>query len=299
METCLLLIDSARNGASNMAADEWCAAWAARHGTVILRLYRWQPATLSLGYFQRYEDRHSHPASQSCPVVRRPSGGGAILHDREWTYALCLPAGHPLAKDRLSLYLTVHETLANWLQRWGVMAAVLREEDLSTRCSSTPSRSCPFLCFQRRTVGDIVVVVDGDTLSSHQSPSNSLAKAQEAVETAELSQASGKLTVKLVGSAQRRTRDAVLQHGSVLLGQSPWAPELPGLWEITGHKDPLTEDKELFRDFAVAWPPMLAQALGWRLQPFPHSIEHDPVFDELFARFSSQEWTWKSRSAIG
>ncbi|ASV75690.1 Lipoate-protein ligase A [Thermogutta terrifontis] len=299
MERCLLLIDSPRSGPYNMAADEWCAAWAAGHEAPILRLYRWHPATLSLGYFQRYEDRKSHPSSQSCPVVRRPSGGGAILHDREWTYALCLPAEHPLAKDRLLLYLTVHETLARWLQRWGVTAVVLRRENPPARCGQTPSRPCPFLCFQRRTVGDVVAVVDEETFSSCQSSGNQPTETNGSPGTAEPSPSCAESTVKLVGSAQRRTRNAVLQHGSILLGRSPWAPELPGVWEVTGHKDPIGHDSELFRDFAVAWPPLLAQALGWRLQHFPYSTERDSLFEELLARFSSQEWTCKSQSAIG
>jgi lipoate-protein ligase A len=299
METCLLLIEGAKSGPYNMAADEWCAAWAAHHGTIILRLYRWQPATLSLGYFQSYDDRKSHPTSQPCPVVRRPSGGGAIVHDREWTYALCLPAEHPLAKDRLSLYMTVHETLANWLRRWGAGAVVLRQEDLPNRCGPNPSRSCPFLCFQRRTVGDIVAVVDRETFFGNQLPPEPALEMDGTTGMAHPSQLARTSTVKLVGSAQRRTRDAVLQHGSILIGQSSWAPELPGLWEVLGHEEPIAENNEIFRDFAVAWPPMLAQVLGWRLEHFPQSVGRDALFNELFTRFSSQEWICKSRSTTG
>ncbi len=69
-------------------------------GLASLRFYQWNQPTLSLGYFQSYEDRGRHAASQECTVVRRQTGGGAILHDRELTYSLILPATHPLGATR-------------------------------------------------------------------------------------------------------------------------------------------------------------------------------------------------------
>ena len=82
-----LILDPPADGLWNMALDEALLELAGESGIPTLRLYRWQPATLSLGYFQPYQDRESHPPSTTCPVVRRSSGGGAILHDRELTYS--------------------------------------------------------------------------------------------------------------------------------------------------------------------------------------------------------------------
>jgi len=70
---------------------------------------------LSLGYFQAYRDRARHPASAAAAVVRRLSGGGALLHDRELTYSLCLPATHPLARRSPELYEAVHRSLIDAL----------------------------------------------------------------------------------------------------------------------------------------------------------------------------------------
>ena len=81
-----LLLDPPASGAWNMAVDEVLWRWSAAAGRCCWRFYRWEEPTLSLGYFQSYDDRARHAASQGCPVVRRPSGGGAIVHDKEKGY---------------------------------------------------------------------------------------------------------------------------------------------------------------------------------------------------------------------
>src|SRR5947207_13454995 len=102
-----------------MALDE-ALMEAASGGLCTLRFYRWSAPTLSLGYFQRISDRTTHAASQTCPLVRRQTGGGAILHDREWTYSLTAPAGSPLAVDALALYRAVHGALIEALANQGL-----------------------------------------------------------------------------------------------------------------------------------------------------------------------------------
>ena len=77
----LLLLDPPASGAWNMAVDEALLEAAAADGQCTLRFYRWAEPTLSLGYFQAYCRPPAPPASAGCAVVRRPSGGGAILHD--------------------------------------------------------------------------------------------------------------------------------------------------------------------------------------------------------------------------
>src|SRR5687767_3136581 len=111
MEDVRLLIDLPASGAWNMAVDEVLLETAAAGGGAALRLYAWEAPTLSLGYFQAAADRTQHSASQECPLVRRSSGGGAIVHDQELTYSLALPQHGPHKPSAAELYDLVHESL--------------------------------------------------------------------------------------------------------------------------------------------------------------------------------------------
>jgi lipoate-protein ligase A len=188
---CRLIHDSAASGAWNMAVDESLLATAAAKGLCTLRFYGWEEPTLSLGYFQDHADRASHPPSNQCPCVRRASGGGAILHDREITYSFSVPARSHWAKKHLALYEAFHATLVEVFAARGVSASLCQETG-----GGRQSRQ-PFLCFERRAPGDVLV---------------------------------GKN--KIAGSAQRRFNGAVVQHGSILLDRSTCAPELPGLNDL-------------------------------------------------------------------
>lgn len=174
-----------------MAVDEALLESAATRGLVSLRFYSWSEPTLSLGYFQSYEDRVRHSASLECEVVRRCSGGGAIVHDRELTYAFATPCSDRFLAKPEQLYFAFHNALVELLGQRGIGASL--HEGQGGRAQAA------FLCFERRSQGDVVV--------------------------------EGK---KVAGSAQRRRHAALLQHGSVLLQRSSKAPELPGLSELAG-----------------------------------------------------------------
>jgi lipoate-protein ligase A len=143
--------DPPADGPWNLAMDEALLEYAQATENIILRLYAWQQPTVSLGYFQKWKERERHPDSMNCPAVRRPSGGGAIVHDRELTYALAVPNRHRLAGDPCGLYLSVHEALANALRAQGVPAVVRGE------LARAPVRQDAFLCFQRAFRGDVLV----------------------------------------------------------------------------------------------------------------------------------------------
>lgn len=220
MEKLRLIIDPPQNGPHNMAVDEALLESASADSVATLRLYSWAEPTLSLGYFQPAADRQTHAASRACPIVRRASGGGAILHDQELTYSLALPEKTGLATAASHLYDTCHATLIAVLAELGVRANLYSQASqcLTDAESNHPQ---PFLCFQRRTCFDIVCGA-----------------------------------AKIVGSAQRRRRGGILQHGSILLAQSPFAPELPGIQEVTGQ--PHTASALI-----AHWPPRLAEALNY------------------------------------
>ncbi len=188
-----LFVDEPLPGPWNMAVDEALLERGDQQGIGSLRLYRWSEPTLSLGYFQTWASRTEHVPSRQCTTVRRLSGGGAILHDREWTYSLVLPKRHPQARDPLRLYHLVHDGLIELLSTYGITAAKV------SAASGIATQPEPFLCFERRAAGDVVLP---------------------------------EAKIKILGSAQRRRRGTVLQHGSLLLERSPAAPNLEGVWDV-------------------------------------------------------------------
>ena len=148
MADCRLIIDSPNAGSWNMAADEYLLQATGPESAAILRLYCWSKPTLSLGYFQRYSDRHSHQPSSVCPCVRRRSGGGAIVHDQEITYSLIVPGNSPWAGSAQSLYDTVHHALVGLFNSWSTKPVA--------ELSQVENKEA-FLCFQRRALGDILI----------------------------------------------------------------------------------------------------------------------------------------------
>lgn len=207
---CHLIIDaSPAGGAFNMAMDAALLSLALRSEHSVVRIYRWREPTVSLGYFQANNGVLQNPFPH-LPLVRRLSGGGAILHDREWTYSCVLPPSHPARHDPSSLYVTVHRSIIDLLGRCSVRCCLRSDfrgpaarsaddESAGHVSASAAAVSEPFLCFLRGNPNDIV----------HQRGP------------------------KIVGSAQRRRHGAILQHGSVLLQASPQLENLPGVLDLS------------------------------------------------------------------
>lgn len=211
------LADSHRPGATQMAIDQAMVERAGVEQCLMLRTYGWSEPTLSLGYFQSHVERQQHPSSGACSWVRRGTGGGAILHHHDWTYSIAMPETW-MASERAGgakpigaaqeLYEAVHDAIVAWLRECGWSARKWSEPVGCSR-EAKPS-SCPFLCFERRNVGDVVVG-----------------------------------NVKVMGSAQRRQRGVVLQHGSLLLRRSEFAPSLAGLENIEKAQQPGSRASQL------------------------------------------------------
>lgn len=178
-----------------MAVDEVLLESAVRERRLSLRWYYWNQATVSLGYFQDLRGLDAMPGLYGLPVVRRLTGGGAIVHDRELTYSCAVPAGHPLAAEPRALYTQVHEAIIAVLAQWRVPARL--------RGAALDARKEAYLCFSR---GDDFDVVVGEQ--------------------------------KILGSAQRRRKGAVLQHGSLVWRRSPCAPQFPGVWDLLLGREP-------------------------------------------------------------
>lgn len=148
MAVCRLLPFGCATSSANMALDESLLRSALDRGVASLRFYTWNAPTLSLGYFQASLDRLSDPLLAEVAWVRRPTGGAAILHHLEITYALALPAG-PRWHSSESWLCRFHHAVAAALKGFGVAArAVVCGEE---------KKLGPFLCFQHQTPGDLLI----------------------------------------------------------------------------------------------------------------------------------------------
>ena len=181
-----LVVTEALDGAQNMALDE-ALLTGRQHGASppTLRLYAWDPPTISLGYGQRLDARIDEAAAAALGIglVRRPTGGSAILHEgpeSELTYSVVGGEGDfPGAEDLLGTYRWIGAALCEGLRGLGTAA------DMVAVQPSDPA-SMPTFCFAR--TGSYEIEVAGR---------------------------------KLVGSAQRRQGGAFLQHGAVMLEAHP------------------------------------------------------------------------------
>lgn len=149
---CRLIIDEPAPGAWNMALDEALLESAGRAGQGgCLRFYAWNEPTVSLGYFQNWADRQQHVPSRHCPLVRRSTGGGAIVHDLELTYSFTIPIKANTQSDLTVYYRAWHESLIEELAQRGVGASLCLAPQRRPRDQES------FLCFQRRADRDVLI----------------------------------------------------------------------------------------------------------------------------------------------
>jgi lipoate-protein ligase A len=153
-------------------------------GEAVLRLYRWERPTLSLG---RNEPARPYPIdairARGMDIVRRPTGGRAVLHDAELTYAVVAPISRDGgAWGPRAAYRAINEALAAALRSLGAPVAVSDGVSEKAVRALGPDAGP---CFRSPAPGEVV--------------------------------AAGR---KLVGSAQARIGGALLQHGSILLAGS-------------------------------------------------------------------------------
>jgi lipoate-protein ligase A len=173
-----------------MAADEALLADVAAGAPPALRLYTWATPALSLGRFQAWDDVDAEACARlGVEAVRRPTGGKALLHGADLTYAVALRRPPGRAGSVRAVYDLLAAALVDGLARVGVGAAVARHDGSRPewRAGSVPERPAGPVCFATQQGADLRV---GDR--------------------------------KLCGSAQTRTTQAVLQHGSILLDRLPF-----------------------------------------------------------------------------
>lgn len=172
------IIDSGPGEAGlNMALDEAIAIMVRRgHAPVTLRFYAWECPSVTLGRFQHVSDIDAEYCSaHGIPVIRRPTGGRAILHADELTYGFSAPvATGPFSHGLLDSYRKIGTAFLLAFTRLGITAKARQHREQRRSLLRSP------LCFRTSSYAEILV-----------------------------------MDRKLLGSAQRRWRDGLLQQGSL------------------------------------------------------------------------------------
>ena len=247
--------DPPASGGWNMAADEALARRSEETNCVLMRLYGWHPHTVSLGSFLRFFDFSGTSELSRWPVVRRPGGGGAIIHGTDLTYGLAVPGSHNWSRGTEKLYAAVH----------GALVEELIERHLSSHMVEATGRDTEqnFYCFNRRAFGDLVVEHASAT-SSHGNH-------------------------KILGSAQRRLSGVVLQHGSLLLHRNS---HIQGDGSHVGLGDVLPAGSGSVNEVVDGWLHRLADRLQGELIPEtgPSYVKEDKDIITRATRYESTAW---------
>ncbi|PRO66697.1 lipoate--protein ligase family protein [Alkalicoccus urumqiensis] len=275
METWYYLDSGARTPAYNMAMDEKLMDWH-REGVIppVVRFYEWNPATLSLGYFQRVERDIDQEAVRREKVgfVRRPTGGRAVLHDDEITYSVIVSEEHPAMPQGVTeAYRVISQGLLDGFRDMGLDAdfSVPRTEEEKAALRNPRSA----VCFDAPSWYEMVV--------------------------------EGR---KIAGSAQTRQKGVILQHGSVIRTFNE--EQLFDMFKFPSLKvrermqkgfrnkatplaslmSPLPEREVMKEAFRKGF----ESALNIRLLPWEPDSEENRQVEELAAqKYEADAWTYK------
>lgn len=170
--------------AYNMALDEALLDWHSE-GLIppVIRFYQWKPATLSIGYFQRVNRDVDLEAIKEMGLgfVRRPTGGRAVLHDKELTYSVIVSEDYPeMPKTVTEAYRVISEGVLQGFRELGLRAEFSVPESEQQKLDLNQPKSA--VCFDAPSWYELIV--------------------------------EGR---KVAGSAQTRQKGVILQHGAILV----------------------------------------------------------------------------------
>jgi lipoyl(octanoyl) transferase len=269
-----LLDTGPADGFTNMAVDEaLLESLAAEQGPPTLRFYSWSPPALSLGYGQSIagEIDFHRCASLGIDVVRRSTGGRAVLHDHEVTYSVVIRADDPMvASGLLAPYLTISHAMVRGLSYLGITAELLPLR----RGALLPFGQASPVCFATLSSYEVAVV--------------------------------GR---KIIGSAQRRAHNLIMQHGSIPVShdldklRAVFGSALPGAQSAhselvyQAHMTSLQEAGGRVYSYAevvAALARGMAEACQIDLTPDHLTTSEKDCSAYLRAtKYSSDSWTWR------
>ncbi|MGM0842088.1 MAG: lipoate--protein ligase family protein [Bacillota bacterium] len=259
----------------NMALDEALLDWHSE-GKIppTIRFYGWDPATLSIGYFQKVEKEINLDAvkEHSLGFVRRPTGGRGVLHEHELTYSVIVSEEHPeMPKTVTEAYRVISEGILKGFQGLGLEAYFAVPKTAEEREGLKNPRSA--VCFDAPSWYELVV--------------------------------EGR---KVAGSAQTRQKGVILQHGSILLDldedklfslfnypsdrvkermQRAFKSKAVAMNEISSETVTMDMAKEAFKKG-------FEEGLNIHLEPYELSEEETQyVVDLAKSRYESDDWNFK------
>lgn len=179
-----LIVSGPLGPAENMAIDEaLLTSISEGDAPPTVRFYGWNPATLSIGYFQKAQEEVDLAALQERGLgfVRRPTGGRAVLHDAELTYSIVVPESYPGVPPSVNeAYRMLSEGLVAGFRKLGLQAEMADASGNDKKAALAAAGSAA--CFDSPSWYELVV--------------------------------EGR---KVAGSAQVRQKGVILQHGAILL----------------------------------------------------------------------------------
>ncbi|WP_066257553.1 lipoate--protein ligase family protein [Neobacillus drentensis] len=269
-------IDTGNSSPSfNMALDEALLDWHSE-GKIppVIRFYGWNPATLSVGYFQRVEKEIDMDAVKAHQLgfVRRPTGGRGVLHEHELTYSVIVSEEHPEMPNSVTeAYRVISEGILKGFHHLGLEAYFAVPKTVEEREALKSPRSA--VCFDAPSWYELVV--------------------------------EGR---KVAGSAQTRQKGVILQHGSILLDLDE--DKLFSLFKYPSERVK-ERMRKAFKDKAVAINAIsprkisledakeafykgFAEGLNIDLEPYQLSREELAYVEKIAKeRYESDEWNFK------
>lgn len=258
----------------NMAMDEALLNFVSR-GEIdpVIRFYTWDPATLSIGYFQRLKKEIDidKVKEKGYGLVRRQTGGRGVLHDKELTYSVIVPESHQkMPKTVTEAYRVISQGLLEGFKLLGFDAYFAVPKSKEEREKLKQPRSS--VCFDAPSWYELVV--------------------------------EGR---KIAGSAQTRQKGVILQHGSILKDI-----DIDDLFDMFIFKNERLKDKmkQAFIDKAVAindisdkvvsleemeaaFEKGFQKGLDINFKPLELTKEQQAEVKELAEKYKSDEWTFR------
>jgi lipoate-protein ligase A len=251
-----------------MAVDEALFESVQRGGRPVLRFYAWEPACLSLGRNQPARNLYDidRAAAAGIDIVRRPTGGLAVLHDRELTYCVLAPL-EPFGGPRAA-YATLNRALVEGLHLFGVAA----EQATGVRARG-PQHQPARPCFQSPAAGEVVA------------RGRKLVGSAQRCERGTLMQ-HGSI---LLSGSQARVLDLLARPAAASAARPPMEP--PGDGSITLAE--LIDREPVVPDLVAAMCTGFEQMFGTRLAPGRLDRRESARAEQLADRYRSGDWTWR------